>query len=487
MKLKTWLTLLIFIICSLVNLQPVSAATGPVITAAVSQVYVQPYPNSYVTITGSISNNGSPVTNTSFTASLQTGTISGLLQTNSSGNFSINCYPKSTSQTDILTISYGGSQYQLNVGIGQVGVTFSSVPNGAQLESYKNTNITWVGPNHLDSPDGNWYTGSCMLLPLNSGLSFDFTGTSINIIGGLDSSEAHNQGGIVQYIIDGVKYIVEVPTYSYVVPSVSVLNITGLNNGIHSLSLSVINQLGTNFGYGFDAFFIDSGASVLPYTPAPSQPTISVSTGMDSYPDIIYNWVSGATSEYLYRNGTQIATLPNTGSVYEDMSLSTPGTYQYYIVAANVGGTVASNVVSYTFNVSLTKSSPLGGIINNNQLNLEWLPPQGATSYSIIDNGQPIVTDIPSTVTSYNLSSMQPGSNKLYLQAITATGYSASNIVDVDNVIPSKSLDYTFLAYNANKTGFISFFDGVFTKYLDNNSQNIILYPQNTTVCQSAS
>ena len=461
MKLKTWLMVLIFIICSLVNVQPVSAATIP----------------SFVTGTPSLLLNNGDIDfgNSNYVSP-------------SAITFEAWVYLPSL-PTTLKVIC--GKAYSNNASYDLVwrpssgGVTFT-ISNGTEYNAVAPLSLVEAG---VWQYWAGTYNGSVIDIYLN-GVLVGSTPCNINIAYNSSYSMYVGYYWTTGFLEEEVK---DIAIWNYARSASQIAY--DMETQPSSSSTGLIDYWPVDEGSGSNVNNLVSGGPngsiqgtfswVTP--PAPSQPTISISAGMDSYPDIIYNWVSGATSEYLYRNGTQIATLSSTESVYEDRSISTPGTYQYYITATNAGGTTDSNTVSYTFNVNLTQSSPLGGIVSNNQLNLEWVPTQGATSYSIIDNGQPIVTGIPSTVTSYNLSSMQPGSNKLYLQTITATVYSASNIVDVDNVIPSKSLDYTFLAYNANKTGFISFFDGVFTKYLDNNSQNIILYPQNTTVCQSAS
>jgi len=137
----------------------------------------------------------------------------------------------------------------------------------------------------------------------------------------------------------------------------------------------------------------------------------------------------------------------------------------------------------------LTATSPTQQLVAytaNNQVVLNWQPITSATSYNIIDNNK-ILTTIPSTTTYYSFIPYSPNQNQIYIEVVLPSGYSASNIISVDNISPSNSRDFTFLAPNSSQTGFISYIDGVFTKYLDNNSQNIILYPQNTIICQSAS
>ena len=214
---------------------------------------------------------------------------------------------------------------------------------------------------------------------------------------------------------------------------------------------------------------------------SPASPLLyqSISQDIDTL-----SWAAGSyTQVNIFRNNILLATLAGTSTNYQD-TVTASGSYDYYILVVNPSGQAASNIVTFYYNPTSTQQ--LTAYTSDNQLSLSWKPTSSATGYNIIDNNKTIES-LPSTTTSYLLELSQPNNNKIYIQSITATGYSASNIIDVDNMLPSKSPDFTFIAYNANNTGFISYLDGVFSKCIDNNSQNIILYPSNVTICQSAS
>ena len=227
------------------------------------------------------------------------------------------------------------------------------------------------------------------------------------------------------------------------------------------------------------------GGSWVPYWSAPNGFSISLSADSSGeYPLVSFNLPTGTSQAYLYRNNIQIATLNTSQTSYDDTSLTTPGNYNYYVLAVNSYGQTASNIVTFYFNPN--SNNQLTADISNNQLVLSWKPNSSATSYNIIDNGT-LIASVSSSTNSYTLSPSIPNSNQIYIQSITPSGYSASNIVSLDNMIPTKQPDFMFVAYDTNQAGFIGYLDGIFTKCLNKNNQNLILYPSNVIMCASAS
>jgi len=228
------------------------------------------------------------------------------------------------------------------------------------------------------------------------------------------------------------------------------------------------------------------GVSEL-FEPPTNSPPVSLSISDSTQPVLTYSVPNNATGIQIFRNGTLIGTESPSSTSFTDTTLQQSGTYSYSVGAVFPFGDIMSNTVEIIEgnSVPITISGSSSG---SSQVTINWPLAQEATGFNIIDNGT-IVNSSPlsSSTTSYTFTPTSPGLNKIYLQSLTSSGYLASNLINVDNIISSKSLDYTLIAYNASNTGFISYLDGVFTKYFDNNSQNIIVYPPNTTICQSAS
>jgi len=217
--------------------------------------------------------------------------------------------------------------------------------------------------------------------------------------------------------------------------------------------------------------------------PAPGNPQLS---GTDNSGSIELSWssVPYCTTIKVFQNNALLATLSGSTTSYTT-NQSPTGTYIYYVQALNQYTYSASNIIVLPQN-KLNSQNSLYANVFNNSLNLSWVPTPGATQYNVLVNGS-LVSTLPSTDQSYQFVPSASGKYNIYIQAVTSSGYSASNIVSIDNISSTDYNNFTFIAYNDDRSGFIGYYKGVFTKLLNRSRQNILMLPPNVVECTSSS
>jgi len=379
--------------------------------------------------------------------------------------------PVSSQSIDPLSISWTTSGTGWNNSI--------SIPQKSCIIAYGNYNVTSIATINLSSTPvtisslslGNNYQQANAYINFyisSDGVNYTYIGDTTNV-------------GYTNNIASS-----ELLTFSPITTTTLYLKIVGYSStttndyicaGFTGLSLNTSD--GTSYNIDYSTIYYTNGINC------------SISSGNLAQPIINYSLPSGISSVELYRNDTALASLPASSSSYKDSSLQEYGDYSYYILAVNSSGnTISSNIVSYSYSLpfssNLNSNKQLTAYTSNNQVVLSWNSNPIATSYNIIDNGS-VVANVSSSTNSYTFNPTYPNKNKIYVQSVLSSGYSNSNIVTVDNIVPSKLKDFTLIAPSPDQIGFIGYLDGVVTKCLDNESQNLILYPTNTTMCASAS
>ncbi|MEM0138542.1 MAG: hypothetical protein QW100_02290, partial [Thermoplasmatales archaeon] len=237
------------------------------------------------------------------------------------------------------------------------------------------------------------------------------------------SFQANSAAGYVKVYDDAGHYIqVPVTTGNSSYTSVTITNVQFQANSLSDIDYVLLPEAGP-LGDLIQNIVI----SASPPTP------FSISLMNDSatlYPIILYNIPANATSATLIRNGSQVTNLSLISTSYEDNSLISAGSYQYYILATNNGGQTASNIV--TFNTPVVSTPNLQGSLPQftNQVSLSWSGVSNATILDLYRNGSLLIQLSPNCTT-YQDTLTTAGTYSYYIQAVNPYGYAASNIVTV--------------------------------------------------------
>ncbi|HCC35899.1 MAG TPA: hypothetical protein DEQ02_09860, partial [Ruminococcaceae bacterium] len=170
----------------------------------------------------------------------------------------------------------------------------------------------------------------------------------------------------------------------------------------------------------------------------PSAPSIYLSNQTSSSVRVNWSAVSGATSYYVYVNGSLKRT---TSDKYFNISGLTAGTkYTFNVKAYNTSGLSASSTtLSYTPSVPAPAAPRISlSDKTTSSVKVSWGAISGATKYYVYRNSSLYAT---TTVTNVTVSGLSVGGNySFYVKAYNSGGYSASsNILSYSPSAPPPS------------------------------------------------
>jgi hypothetical protein len=193
-----------------------------------------------------------------------------------------------------------------------------------------------------------------------------------------------------------------------------------------------------------DSAIVTSATPVPPATPTGATVTNLTSTEVD------LSWVDNANNESGYRvlrsssNSpfVQIAQLPPNTITYADTSVTSGVTYDYHIQAYNIAGVSDFTGLTVTVPSGPVPPAPVTNttgtaLSNGTGINLSWVASTSTvTGYNVwgsIGGGTfTEIAQLPSTATSYSVTSLSPGvTYSYYIQAVGAGGSTNGSTITV--------------------------------------------------------
>jgi hypothetical protein len=202
-------------------------------------------------------------------------------------------------------------------------------------------------------------------------------------------------------------------------------------------------------------------------TSVPTAPNTLTATALSSY-GVALNWVDAANNETGFKiqrsldgvNFSEIASLGNNVTQWNDSGLSAGVTYTYRVYAYNsIGNSANSNIVTVTTPAAPTAPSSLTAIVSSvNQVNLSWIDTaNNETGFKIQRSLDGVnfseIASLGNNVTQWNDSGLSAGVTYTYrVYAYNSIGNSAnSNIVTVTTpAAPTAPSNLTAIASSAD-------------------------------------